>query len=336
MHEANHREDRMKRHHRLLPFLGIVALTAAQLACGSSEPTAPPPTAEPGEISTPVEGPPTEALPVATEEPPQPSGPAIYALAIVDPSPPGMFYTVQPGTRLVSVELVFDNQSPDAISVNPLYATLVDDQGLVHTAELAASDDYPQIATVSLYPGERIRGWVSFAVEDGSSPARIKYELDMFTGELVEAPIGPTLSEPELAPFAPVISAPRLGDVSTVAGYSLSADEVVDPAPPSSFFSPDTGYHLVSVRIFLRNESATDPLSVNPLYCFLVDNHGFVYAAELGSSDLGQIDTVDIATGEAARGYVSFQVPDDRTPLYVRYSTDFWEAGEPLVAGLVQ
>jgi hypothetical protein len=258
----------------------------------------------------------------------------LYAIAVVDPSPPGMFYSPQSGTHLVSIELVIDNQSSQPVSVNPLYATLVDDQGLVHAAQLAATDEYPQLDTLGLYPGERIRGWVSFPVEDGSSPSRVKYELGMFSGEYLEASIDASAAEPQWQPVAPSLQAQHLGEVHTLSGYSLSALEVVDPAPASGFFTSTEGHHLVSVKVLLRNESAADPLSVNPLYCVLVDDYGFVHSAELGASDLGQIDTLDVATGEAAQGYVSFQLPDGRIPLYVRYSTDFWGMDEPLMAGL--
>jgi hypothetical protein len=68
----------------------------------------------------------------------------------------------------------------------------------------------------------------------------------------------------------------------------------------------------------------------------MIDNLGFVYDAELGSSDLGQIDVLDLSSGEAAKGYVTFEIPDCRSPLYIRYVTDFWGFEEPLVAGLNQ
>ena len=314
--------------------LAPAALALALLACGSSETPAPTHTSEPGGLQPAATTQPAEATPAIIEAAPALAEPSIYAVDTVDPSSPGMFYTAQTGMHLVSVRVLIDNQSQDVISVNPLNATLVDDQGLVHTSELAASDEFGQIAALDLLPGERVAGWISFALEDGSVPARLKYELNMFTGDFVETSIGTTMAEPELAPFSGSVSAVHLGDVSTVSGYSLTAEELVDPSTPSIFFTPAEGFRLVSVRILLRNESATDALSVNPLYCFFVDDNGFVYSAELGASDLGQIDSVDLGLGEAARGYVTFQVPSGREPLYVRFSTDFWGGEQPLLVGL--
>ena len=324
----------MTTHLRPYLVLAALALGVTLLACGSTEAATSTVASEPGGGQPVSPTQPAEAAATIEEAAPQPSPLSIYVVDVVDPSSPGMFYTAQAGMHLVSVRVLIDNQSQDVISVNPLNSTLVDDQGLVHTSELAASDELAQITALDLYPGERIAGWVSFALEDGSVPARLKYELNMFTGDLIEASIAADMPEPALGPFSGSISAPRLGDVSTASGYSLTAEEVVDPSSPSSFFTPAEGTRLVSVKILLRNESATDALSVNPFYCFLVDDNGFVYSTELGASDLGQIDTVDLGLGEAARGYVTFQVPSDRAPLYVRFSTDFWGGDQPLLVGV--
>jgi len=213
-------------------------------------------------------------------------------------------------------------------------ATLVDDQGIVHLPELGASDQYGQIRTLDLFPGERIKGWISFAIEDGSFVAKLKYELDIWTGDIIEAKLGDTPSEPQWELYAPALTAPNLGDIHTLSGYSITAEALFDPALPSSFYNVVEGTRLVAVHILVRNVSGAESLSVNPLYCSLVDGFGFVYEAELGATDLGQIDTLDLATGEAAQGYVAFQIPADRNPLYIRYSTDFWGFDEPLLVGL--
>jgi hypothetical protein len=266
------------------------------------------------------------------EESAGPSDLALYVSSVVDPAAASVFYTAQAGQHLVSLNVIVDNQSGEAVSINPLNATLVDSQGLLHSAELGAAEDQAQIATMDLYPGERIQGWITFAMEDGSTAAKVKYELDMFSGEHLEAEVGAAVPAFEL--FSGQIASPHLGETGSAGGYTLMAEEVVDPAPTSSFFSPAAGSRLVSVSALVRNESGSEALSVNPLYFYLVDDYGFVYGAELGSSDLGQIDTMDVASGEAVKGYVSFQVPEGRVPLYLRFATDFWGEGEPLVAGL--
>jgi hypothetical protein len=253
---------------------------------------------------------------------------------VVDPDEPGLFYSPEEGKHIISIEIVIDNGSDESASINPLNATLIDSQGLAYMAELAASDTYDQIETLDLYPGERIHGWISFAVEDGSTPAKLKYELDMWTGEMLEVDLAEIGSPPEWEELSVALAIPKLGETHTVSDYSLTALEVVDPSEPGLLYTPVAGLRLISVEIQIKNETGSDPLSVNPLYAYLVDNHGFVYGAELGSSELGQIDVLDLAAGEAAKGYVTFEIPEDRMPFYLRYVTDFWGFEEPLTVGL--
>jgi hypothetical protein len=189
---------------------------------------------------------------------------------------------------------------------------------------------------LDLYPDERVQGWIPFTLEDGAIPAKLKYELNVFNGETVEVDLSGTLEIVDWEPIQPSLDAPSLGDTNIVFGYSLAALSVVDPLSPGILYTPKDGVHLVSIEILVKNEDASDTLSSNPLYLIMIDNLGFVYDAELGSSDLGQIDVLDLSSGEAAKGYVTFEIPDCRSPLYIRYVTDFWGFEEPLVAGLNQ
>ena len=317
--------------------LVAILLIVSIIACGSTpeeQPSAP--DIEDSEIVADETEPSEEQLPT---EPPSPEASeeveiSFYGISVVDPDEPGMFYSAEEGKHLVSIEVAIENNSGEAISVNPLNTTLIDNQGLAYMLDLGSSENHDQIDTLDLFPGERIRGWISFKIEDGSSPSKIKYELDMWTGEVVEADLTQTIAMPEWSLFTPVLQFPGLGETSSVAGYSLSALSVVDPSQPGILYTPEEGLRLISIEIMVRNESGAESLSVNPLYAYLVDNIGFIYAVELGSSDLGQIDTLDLAAGEAAKGYVTFEVPQGNSALYVRYVTDFWGDADPLVVGL--
>ena len=79
---------------------------------------------------------------------------------------------------------------------------------------------------------------------------------------------------------------------------------------------------LVAVEITLENTSSSDTLSVIPLYAFLVDNNGYVYSAELGGSNKGQIDTHNLAPGEKIKGWIAYMIPEDATPAGLKYETD--------------
>ena len=68
-------------------------------------------------------------------------GYALTAISVQDPATPGMFYTAVAGTKLIAVEVVISNLSGDMLTVNPLFATLLDKDGFTYDAELAGVDD---------------------------------------------------------------------------------------------------------------------------------------------------------------------------------------------------
>ena len=90
----------------------------------------------------------------------------------------------------------------------------------------------------------------------------------------------------------------------------------------------------MAVEVILGNVSGSEALSVNPLNGFLVDEKGFVYAAELSGRD-GQIDVVDVGVGEKVKGWISFTIPADATPTSIKYSTSYL-TGNYLISGLAQ
>lgn len=315
----------------------MVSLLATTLACGSTTDAVP--TEQPGGLPAATEVPEQSSSDSATDTPEPTEAPtevdiSVIPLNIVDAAAPSAFYSDEEGKRLVGVEVAVDNNSSGNVAVNPLNATLIDDQGLAHAAELAAAAELDQIATLTIYPGEKARGWIFFSVEEGSSPAKLRYELNMFTDQNIEADLTSLKPDTEWPAAEPSLDYPPLGEKATVSNASLTALSVVDPSEPSLLYTPKEGVRLVSVEIQVKNESGSDPLSVNPLNSYLVDDRGFVHAVELGAAEIGQIDTLDLAAGEAARGYVSFEVPEGRSPLYIRFATDVFEFEDPLVAGL--
>lgn len=73
-----------------------------------------------------------------------------------------------------------------------------------------------------------------------------------------------------------------------------------------SIYKPVDGKELQGVTVTLRNNT-NKPLSVNPLNFRAVSKDGFVYPPDLASCE-GQIDTVNIAPGQAIRGVVGFHI----------------------------
>jgi hypothetical protein len=135
----------------------------------------------------------------------------------------------------------------------------------------------------------------------------------------------------EPPPAAATLGPPGLGDVLEMGGYSLCAVAVEDPAEPGLLCELEAGEKLVAVEIIVGN-ARDDEHSVNPLNATLVDAEGFAYAVELGGRD-GQIKTVSLGTGEKARGWVSFVVPEDAVPASLKYEPN-WLSDLTLQVGL--
>lgn len=101
------------------------------------------------------------------------AGYSIKVLAVQDPALPSALYLIEPGQRLVAVEVVVGNLSDATLVVSPLYFVLVDSQGFVYPATVGAASE--QIASVDLNPGEEIQGWVAFSVPEGVEAERLKF-----------------------------------------------------------------------------------------------------------------------------------------------------------------
>jgi hypothetical protein len=340
---------------RYVPVFALVALMLAALACGETTPTSEPkvstatselaetqalleqatntpePTAEPIEASTDT----PEPQPVYLGDLVEQYGYMLSAIAVEDPTTPGMFYEPESGKKLVAIEVIVGNASGETLSVNPLNATLVDSEGFTYQTELAGRDG--QIVTVDLGPGEKARGWIAFEVPEGAIPASIKYAVETFGSRVLQASLTqpPEGYVPDTEALSAVPPEPeaKLGDVFEQYGYSLSATAVEDPTTPGMLYEAQTGYKLVAVEMVVGNVSG-ETLSVNPLYVVLADSNGFVYQPELAGRD-GQIATVDLNAGEKAKGWVAFSIPEGATPASVKYVVEMF-SDKFLQAGLTQ
>ena len=336
---------KQKNYYRFLPILALMMLIIASLACGSSTetPTEGPKVstatsnvaeAEPLSDSDTSEAPTESDAPTNTQEPeptntPVPElylgdavekyGYALTGVSVQDPATPGMFYTPEDGTKLVAIEVIIRNISGDMLGVNPLYATLVDSEGFTYQTELGGAEE--QIPTLDLNHGERVRGLIAFQVPENAVPASIKYSFEIFGSKVLKASLVPPPDGHEPISETPVDESteplPKLGDVVEQFGYSITAVTVEDPTTPGMFYDPKQGYKLVAPEIIISNVSG-DALSVNPLYSYLIDSEGFVYAVELGGRD-GQIDTTDLNAGEKVKGWVAFSIPKEATPTAIKY-----------------
>ncbi len=317
---------------RFMWMVVLSLLIAAALACdapGAAPTLTPAPVTVSGGVTLTPSPPTTEA---PTLDPTDIPGARIVVLEVVDQAEPGAFFAPEEGERLVGVRVVIENQGAGPLPVNPLNAHLEDDEGTAHSAELGASNEYEQIATLDLLPGERVEGWMFFAVPEDATPARLAYSGDLSGGE--DAAVDLAEQTVEWTPLEPAADLPGINEPSTYLGYTLTAFEVVDPAPAGALYTPVEGYRLVAVEVKVGNERGASPLSVNPLYLYLVDHLGFVHAVQLGAANLRLLGTRAISAGDAVRGYVAFVIPEGREPSYLRYAVDVFESAEGMAVRL--
>jgi hypothetical protein len=318
-----------------------IFLAGFSLACGGatlpkvSTATPNPEAGQAAETRQPTDLPTAEATPSTAYlgDAVEKNGYALTAMAVDDPATPGIFYEPEMGKRLFAVEIILGNVSGKRLTVNPLNAALLDADGYVYDMELAGVRD--QLALVSLDPGEQVGGWVSFAIPEESTPVAVKYPIAPLRKEFLQAELAspPGGHTPVAATVTPNPPAAKLGDVVEQYGFSLSASRMENPATPGRFYHPQAGTRLGAVEITLGNVSASDPLYVNPIACFLVDADGFVYTVALGGRD-GQIGVLELAAGEKAAGWVAFAIPEGSTPLYIKYQTNLF-LGNFLSVGVV-
>lgn len=130
---------------------------------------------------------------------------------------------------------------------------------------------------------------------------------------------------------------PALGEEYLNKGYFLIAEEVEDPAQVAERQQEDIleGEKVVSILVTIGNRDGVVD-TIFPGSFNLVDDEGFVYewscCMRADDRDLGRFD--DMLPGEQARGWMSFILPEDAQPAYIKY--DMYEADAWLYAGLLE
>lgn len=133
------------------------------------------------------------------------------------------------------------------------------------------------------------------------------------TGAKVSAPVAS-----ELKPAAKSIK----GKVGTAVALNSATVTVVsvdlDYKSSDQFTQPKAGNRFVAVEILYENTGA-DKVSYNPFDWKLSDSSGFSY--EHGYSGKGpELNSGDLAAGEKARGFITYEVPQGATGLSLKLS----------------
>jgi len=349
---------------------GVVVLVlifmAVSLACGISrrvpeaEITAVPVIEQPAGVSTATLIPVPTLVPVftsapvftATIPPPSPTAAAttseqlylgdstsaygytLTPLRIDDPAEPGVLFEPVDGKRLIAVEIIVANISGEVLKANPLNVQLIVMGGNVFDLELLGVDN--RMASVSLYPGERVQGWVAYLIPEGAVPAKLVMKSSILNDNDLEVKLDRPPVDHVSAPieFVPRTETTKIGSSIQVMGYEMVVNNVEDPTTPGALFTPVDGYKLVAVDVTLRNISGSAKLDVNALNVSLVDTDGFMYACELLAKD-DSIGFAELAVGEQIQGWLAFLIHEDAAPAYIKYQIDGFSENY-LVSGLAR
>jgi len=201
---------------------------------------------------------------------------------------------VTPGKRHVEVELIVGNVSAE--SGWPLSGYLADTEGVEYESSITWA--HPLISGYAVEPGQRERGWIGFEIPETAKIESLRFNIINTEGTINTDLYSGLIARPGavLAPLPPrtVPQYPRLGEVVSLDGYTLSVSGVIDPAQPvpgffsapSNIFAPaKAGMRLVAVDATVENVSGRE-LYVYPGACLLIDTEGFIYVSATGTSGM--------------------------------------------------
>lgn len=148
---------------------------------------------------------------------------------------------------------------------------------------------------------------------DGAS---IALEFDQFnTGTTVTAP-----SPSDIKPPPRQLTA-KVGDAAALNGVTVTVVTVdVNATPKDAYFGPKPDNRWVVVQVLYEN-TGSEKVSYNPFDWKLTDALGFSY--DTTYTGIGpELHSGDLAPGEKARGYLSYEVPRSATTLSLKFAHD--------------
>ena len=118
---------------------------------------------------------------------------------------------------------------------------------------------------------------------------------------------------------------PPLGEEYSAGGYFLIVESIEDPATPVEYHLDkiNEGEKLVAVMVVIGNRSGAVNY-ISSSYFNLVDTDGFVYdEASVSHSDGSGFNYIkDMNPGEKGRGWITFILPLNSVPDYIKYNLD--------------
>lgn len=255
---------------------------------------------------------------------------AVTVTNVVDPLEPGEFFTPDPGTHFVGVQVRLVNTGSTTYRDSPSNgAKLVDAERQEYLPDLFV-DAVETFSSVTIAPDDTRLGWIAFSVPDTAEIERFTLALDSgFANQVGQWDLtGGVPLDP-----APAVTTPTagLGDSITLTGFNdlkmtVTLRSVLDDAPPGDQFStPAAGNRFFAVQFEFANTGAVTYSDSPTNGIELVDAAGQTYSpALIASTGAGPsfAASLQIAPNDSRVGWVVFDVPADQTAVKVLVALD--------------
>jgi hypothetical protein len=114
---------------------------------------------------------------------------------------------------------------------------------------------------------------------------------------------------------------PKVGDTAQGKGYSLVLHALADPAPVQQYSNPKEGFRWASFDVTVTN-TGTAPLDYNLFYFKVKAADNREYSVAFGGNEPA-LGSGKQQPGEAARGWVTFEVPVNAALATLAYDPAF-------------
>lgn len=101
------------------------------------------------------------------------NGKTMAVNAVVNYTSNNQFIVPKSGNKYVTVDITLQNNSKDPYTYNALEFKLHDNQDYGY--DMTVSDKDPQLSSGTIQPGEKTRGFITFEIPEGNTPAKLVY-----------------------------------------------------------------------------------------------------------------------------------------------------------------
>jgi len=135
-------------------------------------------------------------------------------------------------------------------------------------------------------------------------------------------PVATATPRPPISiPPPPPVTLPKVGETAQGKGYTLQVHTVVDPPPAGQYSKPKEGFRWIAFDVTVTN-TGTAPLDYNLFYFKVKAADNREYNVTIGNNT-PPLGSGKQQPGEAARGWVTVEVPADATMTTLAYDPAF-------------